>query len=435
MPTELQLDYDVVVIGGGMAGLTAALSAGQNGSRTVLVERHPFCGGAFTAGMVLHVAGLVDHRRLVREDDPSVLNSEKWIVQGLAREYHRRLTQFGAAHGPQWDTEPAKIIFDRMLKDYGVDVLYGTQFFSANVKDGRIIHIEAVFRTTRIQIKGKMYIDATGDGDLGAEAGVAYHFGRERDGAMMPGTLSYMVADVHAPSRASIDELNEQLQHAWEQGLVPKNMRPGIIGPRYSEERLRQEVWCSPVRQWGNFTDPVTYSRMEQQGREIGWEVFRYLKNNSKAMKDSYLSAMGPQIWPREGRHFQTEYILTANDVRRSARFDDVIARGVFYLDIHSVTPGSAGWDLDEHRPEMDSYFEIPYRALVPKGVDNLLLAGRTIGADHEGHSATRVMGTGIATGQAAGLAVSLALKHSCIPREIDIILLQNALRGQGVVI
>ena len=131
----------------------------------------------------------------------------------------------------------------------------------------------------------------------------------------------------------------------------------------------------------------------------------------------------------------QCDYTLNADDVRGQARFDDVVARGAFYLDLHSVTPGTIGWDLDEHRPEKDTYFEIPYRALVPVGFDNLLLAGRMLGADHEAYSATRVMGTGMATGQASGTAAALAVQRKQTARDVDMGLLQDTLRGQDVTI
>ncbi len=431
MPNKAALNYDVVVIGGGMAGLTAALSSGSNGAKTLLVERHPYCGGAFTAGMVLHIAALVDHRRIGRHDEMT-LDPKNWIVRGLACEYHKRLSQYGAALGPHWDHEPAKVIFDQMLNDYGVDVLYGTQFYSADVHHNQIDSVELIYRTTKLTVTGKTFIDASGDGDLGAEAGVEFHFGRESDGKMSPGTLSYMVAD-YTPDPD--EPIKKMIVEAIEKGELPEGAIPGIIDIRYSEGKKRNELWCSAVRQWGNYTDPIEYSRMESRGRSIGWEIFRFLKKNTKSFRDAYLGSIGQQIWPREGRHFKTEYQINASDVRGESRFDDVIARGAFYLDLHSVTPGTLGWDIDEHRPVMDTYFEIPYRALLPEGVDNLLFAGRTVGADHEGHSATRVMGTGIATGEAAGTASALAVKTSRRVNELDAKLLQQRLREQGVII
>lgn len=198
---------------------------------------------------------------------------------------------------------------------------------------------------------------------------------------------------------------------------------------------MRTELWCSVVRQWGDFSDPVAYSRMERRARAIGWDIFRYLKANTKALSDAYLGSIGQQVWPREGRRIRADYTLTADDVRREARFNDAIARGAFYLDLHSVKPGTIGWDLDEHRTTMNTWFEIPYRSILPTGLDNLLLAGRMLGATHEAYSATRVMGTGIATGQAAGTAAALALKQKKTTRQLRVAELQEALRSQGVVI
>ncbi len=431
MPQVIESSYEVVVVGGGMAGLSAALAASMNGARTLLIERHPYCGGAFTAGLVLDIGGLVDHRRLCAHD-PLILDPENWIVKGLAIEYHRRLARYGAAHGPRWDHEPAKVIFDRMLDEFDVDVLYGTQFHTALTEQRTITQIEAVFRTTRLVIRGKIFIDATGDGDLGAEAGVEFYFGRESDGKMSPGTLSYLVGGVD-PRAQDCGKVNDLLRRAWHEGQIPRDMRPAVIGPRLAEGQVRNESWWSVVRQWGDFTNPFSYSQVERRGRAIGWEIFRFVKAHTHAFANSYISSMGHQIWPREGRHLAAEYKITADDVRRAARFQDVIARGAFYLDVHSVTPGTTGFDLDEHRDEYDSYFEIPYRSLLTVGVDNLLLAGRTIGATHEGHGATRVMGTGIATGQAAGTAAAIAAREGISAKDVDIAHLQQALRSQGV--
>ncbi|MBN1345513.1 MAG: FAD-dependent oxidoreductase [Phycisphaerae bacterium] len=428
----IQLSYDVVVVGGGMAGMTAALAAAKNGAKTLLVERYPYCGGAFTAGMVIHIAGLVDHRRIHKTDELT-MNPRKWIVQGLAVEYHERLSKFGATHGPQWDHEPAKIIFDAILADYGVDVLYGTHFHAAKVGGGgRIESVELIYRTAKVIATGKVFVDGSGDGDLAAAAGAKFDVGRDSDHRMQPATLSYMVADV---LYGTGENLNGILRKAWEEDKIPKDIRPAVIGPRWAEGKKRTELWCSIPRQWGDFSDPIEYSKMERRARAIGWEIFRYLKANTKALSDAYLGSICQQVWPREGRRVRAGYTLTADDVRHEARFEDVVARGAFYLDLHSVTPGTIGWDLDEHRPKMNTYFDIPYRSILPVGVENLLLAGRMLGSTQEAYSATRVMGTGIATGQAAGTAAALAVRSKRTAREVPIKQLQETLRSQGVVI
>ena len=246
---QKSINYDVIVVGGGMAGVSAAISASRNGASVLLVERHPYCGGALTAGMVLHIAGLVDHRR-VCSDDKTILDSAGWIVQGLACEYYEGFKRFGAAHGPHWDYEPAKIILDQMLQEADVDVLYGTEFFSAITSGGMIKSIELIYRTEKITARAKMFIDATGDGDVGASAGVEYYCGRESDGAMMPATLSFMVAGVGEKTCNDIARANSILSEAWQKGEIPSDMRSAIITRRFSEGIWRNELWCSPVRQW-----------------------------------------------------------------------------------------------------------------------------------------------------------------------------------------
>lgn len=425
--------YDVVVIGGGMAGVSSAIASARTGAKTLLVEKHPYCGGALTAGMVLHIAGLVDHRRICEESELT-LNSSNWIVQGLACEYYSKLQGIGGAIGPHWDHELAKIILDQVLHEAGVDVLYGTQFFKAHTKEGAITSVDVIFKTQKLTFEASVFVDATGDGDLGAAAGIPFVLGRKDTGAMMPATLSYMVADVDLAAE-SVGEMNKVLVEAWKKGLIPKDMRPAVLTQRYSEGKKRSELWCSVVRQWGNITDPWDYSRMEREGRRIGLEIFKYLKSHTRAFNDAYLSNICHQIWPRECRHLDAYYAITADDVKEQETFDDVVARGGFYLDLHSIHPGTIGFDVDWQPEECDTYFEIPYRSLVAKGLDNLLLAGRTIGADHVGHSAIRVMGTGIATGQAAGTAAALCVNKGCATNTIDIPLLQDTLRSQSVLI
>lgn len=458
MKADQEFSYDVVVIGGGLSGCSAAIAARRNGASVLMVERLPFAGGAWTGGMVTHVAGLIDHDRIYEEGEEA-LNPRKWIVQGLACDFHDRLAEFGAAKGIHWDHESGKMILDQILEEEGVDVLYGTQFFRAVTKDARIEAVELIYRTTSIRVKGRVFIDSSGDGDLGSSAGCSFYFGRESDGRMSPATLSYMIGGIdrsllyserdygvpigghetqRAPEEAGNrgEDLNEIVKKALADGLLPADMRPAAICLKYAEGCERDELWCSFVRQWGNITDPQDYSRMERDGRKVGWEIFRYLKQNSKSCRDAYLSGLGTQIWPRECRHFKTLYTVCAEDFRSQARFPDAVARAGFYLDIHSVQPGTSGFDLDERHPVRDRFFDIPYRSLLPENRDNLLFAGRTIGADHEGHSAIRVMGTGIATGQAAGTAAALALRSGVARMaELDVSNLQAVLRRQGVVI
>lgn len=428
-----KLTYDVAVIGGGMAGISSAIASARMGAKTLLVEKHPYCGGALTAGMVLHVAGLIDHRRICEESELS-LNSSNWIVQGLASEYYKKLQDAGGAIGPHWDHELAKISLDQALLEAGVDVLYGTQFYDAHTKEEAITSVDIIFKTQKLNIKASTFVDATGDGDLGAAAGIPFVLGKNDTGIMMPATLSYMVADVDLAAE-SIGEMNALLVEAWKKGEIPKDMRAAILTQRYSEGKKRNELWCSVVRQWGNITDPWDYSRMERDGRRVGLEIFKYLKAHTRTFRDAYLSNICHQIWPREARHLDANYTITEADVKAQRTFDDVVARGCFYLDLHSVHPGTIGFDINWHPKEYDSYFEIPYRSLVAKGINNLLLAGRTIGADHVGHSATRVMGTGIATGQAAGTAAALCASKKSATSSQDIPLLQSTLRSQNVLI
>ncbi|MFI4913117.1 MAG: FAD-dependent oxidoreductase [Sedimentisphaeraceae bacterium JB056] len=449
--------YDVVVIGGGLAGCSAAIATRRLGAKVLMVERLPFAGGAWTGGMVTHVAGLIDHDRIY-ENNEYVLDCSKWIVQGLACDYHDILKQYGAAKGIHWDHEAGKFIFDLMLEKEGVDVLYGTQFFSANIDGETVKSVELIYRTTKITVEAKVFIDASGDGDLGAACGCEFYYGREADGKMSPATLSYMIGDIDrsclfseedygvpigglsdleiAEKDDAKEDLNTILKKAHKNGSIPRDMRPAAICMKYAEGRERNELWCSFVRQWGDITNPWQYSDMEKKGRKTGWQIFRFLKDNTKSCRESYLSGVGTQIWPRECRHFKAHYIVNADDYRDESRFEDVVARGGFYLDLHSVTPGNCGFDLDERRAQRDRYFEIPYRSLVPLGKSNLLFAGRTIGADHKGHSATRVMGTGIATGQAAGTAAGIFINSKLENvLDVDITELQNSLRANRAVI
>lgn len=454
---SLRHNYDVVVIGGGLAGCSAAIAARRLGAKVLLVERLPYVGGAWTGGMVTHIAGLIDHERIYEKNE-YVLNPRKWIVQGLACDYYEHLCKYGAAKGIHWDHEAGKFVFELILEKEGVEVLYGTQFFDAVVKQGRILSVGLIYRTTRIDVEAKVFVDASGDGDLGAMSGCEYYFGRESDGRMSPATLSYMIGDIDkrylvseedygvpigGDENISIaedksrgkEDLNAILKAAVQNKEIPANMRPAAICMKYAEGLERDELWCSFVRQWGNITDPWEYSNMEKQGRKVGWEIFRYLKENTQSCKNAYISGVGSQIWPRECRHFKTRYTIKAEDFYNESRFDDVVARGGFYLDVHSVTVGNSGFDLDVRRGNRDGYFDIPYRSLVPLNVENLLMAGRTIGADHEGHGATRVMGTGIATGQAAGTAAGLMIADKLDTTDVDVKTLQSVLRDNKAVI
>jgi len=434
---------EVLVIGGGPAGIAASIAAARRGAKVLLVERFGSAGGTFSQGLALTPVGFEPFKYWTTETDP-----EGWAVQGIARELHDRLVAEEAVCKPVWDVETYKWVADRMLVEAGVDVLFHARFADV-IRDGDRV-TGAILATKRglERVRADVTIDCSGDGDVFAAAGCAFDMGRPEDGRPQPATLASIFANVRMPytpemsyaemMAVSQTHIGPLLREGVLSGELPA-IFVGIFFPRVVRGRvLRDQLWCRLVQYWGDPTDPRALSRGEIASREAIFAVHDYLRRKVAGFEASALVQTSTQTWPREARRLQGLSTLHEDDVRSNARFDDGIAHGTCFLEVHSATPGDPNaekgfaWDLEASLYYKDIDYDIRYGCLLPADVGGLLVAGRNISATHLAQSSSRMQITCMALGEAAGTAASLAVRDAVDARELDLAVLREALRARG---
>lgn len=441
------IEADVVVCGGGPAGINAAIAAGRSGARTVLLERYGFLGGMSTVSMVypwmtFHtVAG-------------------KQVIGGIAQEIVDRLQQRKASPGHVRDTvgfvrtitpfhpEIYKTLAVEMLQEAGVQLILHSIVAEAQVHDQRIASVKAVTKSGWLTIKAKQFIDTTGDADIAHLSGAACLKGREEDGKTQPLTMKFRLRGVNLdkvkqymidhPDEFSattpIAELKDlplsgvqgYYKH-WKEARLPINRDQVLFftGPE------PDEVLVNTTRVQGlDGTNVMDLTEGEIEGRKQVLMVAEFMKT-LPGFEQSVLVASGAQIGVRESRRIDGLYTLQADDVIQGRAFPDVIARSGYPIDIHDPS----GKGVKAAWVQGDGAYDIPYRCLLPRGVVNLLTAGRCISTSHEALATTRLTPSCMATGQAAGTAAGICIEHNQDPADISVDLLQAKLRKGGALL
>jgi hypothetical protein len=405
--------YDVVIVGGGPGGACAAVGAAQEGASVLLVERYGFLGGMATAGLVNpFMSYKIKGRRLTSAAFNELLD---------------RLKEVGALAKDEqvFDDEGTKIILDQMMLDHGVDLLLHSTLTSVEMDGRRITSIQTTGKSGRIDVAGRVFVDSTGDGDLAAQAGAPVEIGRSQDGLCQPMTLCFRVGGVSGePGVAQLRrELTEifvaakaagEVDNPREDILIFGTMVPHIF--HFNTTRVIQR----------DATDTLDMTTAELEGRRQVAELVDLFKRCSPRFKNAYLVKMAAQIGVRESRRVMGAYTLTVAEVVEGCKFADGIARSNYPVDIHSPT----GEGTVIRRLPPGEYYEVPYRCLVPRNVDNLLIGSRCISATHEAHSSLRVMPVVAGIGEAAGVAAAWAAREGITPRDIDGARLKAAILG-----
>ena len=408
----------VLVAGGGPAGLAAAVCAARAGAQVLLVERFGFLGGMATAG-------------LVNPFMPYTLPDGTWLSDGLFREITDRLRaqgglgSFSQQDDDCFDAEVFKFVADDLCQEAGVRLLLDATVSQPTVRDGLIQQVELVTKSGPLAAQAEVYVDCTGDADLAALAGVPCEVGRAEDALTQPMTLNFRMAGVdleRLPSRREINSLYDQERAAGSIDNPRENVlwfyhpAPGVV--HFNTTRV---VKRNPV-------DPFDLSAAELEARRQVRQMVAFLKSHVPGFERAYLQAMAPALGVRESRRIQGEYVLTERDILTARHFPDVVARGNYPVDIHN--PAGAGTVI-RHPPEGQAY-HIPYRSLLPVAVDNLLVAGRSISATHEAQASLRIMPICVCLGQAAGVAAALAAAQHIPPRLLGYGALRRELDRQG---
>ncbi len=407
-------EYDVVVAGGGPGGFSAAAAAGKEGASVLLVERYGFLGGMAAAGLVNPFMGYVLKGKKLTT---SVFNE---LTDSLEAE--NALDEKGHI----FDEEIMKVILDGMMADRGVKVLFHSFLTGAEVKNGRIKHISTFGKSGRLDIKGKVFVDSTGDGDLAAAAGCPFKKGREGDGLCQPMTLCFRIGGIAEPaggcSRAGMQrELTRIFIDAKDAGEIDQP-RENVLAIK----TLVPGIWTfNTTRILGkDGTDTLDLSEAEIEGRRQAYELFNLFRRESPRFSNAYLAKLAPQVGVRETRRIEGRYVLAEKDILSASKFKDAIARSSYPLDIHNpVGEGTATAKV----PEGD-YYEVPFRSLLPLEIENLVIGSRCVSSSHEAHSSLRIMPVVSGIGEAAGLAAAKAAAEGAQPSEIDGSLLKKEL-------
>ncbi|MGD8339785.1 MAG: FAD-dependent oxidoreductase [Gammaproteobacteria bacterium] len=430
--TPIWGDYEVVVLGGGPAGITAALAAGRSGRRTILIEGYGFLGGAGTAAGLSTFCGL----------HAAVFGEHEQVVHGLCDDILERLEAMDGLNDPHlsvqnrilaqaYDISAYKIAADELLGAAGVEILFHAYGVGcAMASEDRIDALFVETKSGRFAIRGQIFVDASGDGDLAAWSGVPFETGDGAGNMLYPTTMFRINGVDHVEAGDAWKLIPELMEQAEAEGRRFPRKKP-IVRPQRNpiEWRANLTQIKNPDGRAVSGIDAREFSYGEIEGRRQCWDVFSFIKEVTPGFDDAYIVEIAPQIGIRETRRIVGEYQLSQDDILECRNFDDTIGVNGWPVEAHvagDVNFLFADW-------ESRGFNQIPYRILVPQKIENLLVAGRCASMTHEGQSSARVTGSCFIMGQAAGAAADLVLGDTTTPRGLDVAKLQARLETDGV--
>ena len=418
--------FDVIVVGAGSAGSTAAISAARRGARTLLVDRLPFLGGTSTAVLDTFYAFYTPGEKPRR-----VVGGIGWEVAGhlsAAGVAFERPNTYGAGTGVTYDPEALKVVWERVVEEAGIEVLLHTWATGVQMQDRRIHGVRLWNKGGESVLDAGAVVDASGDADLCAMAGVPYDDARSTPNLQSLSTI-FRVANVDMDRAAKLPktELWALMRSAAESGSYHL---PRLEGS-WHRTPFAGVVTVHMTRIPNvDATDPRQLTRAEIEGRRQVQEYHRFLRDLVPGFERSVVVATSPAIGVRESRRVIGDYRLTRDDVLEARRFDDEVALCGAPIEDHLAGTGTT-WTYVPR----GGVYGIPYRCLVPTGVEGMLVAGRCFSATHEAHASARSMATCMAMGQAAGTAAALAVASGVTPRSIDAGVLRTRLAEDGALL
>ena len=415
--------YDLIVVGGGFAGVSAAMEAGRKGLKVLLIDKYNCLGGAAANCLIMPFMTY-----WTKNPDTEEI---KMLTGDLFSEITDEMKKLGGLHENNkiFDEEILKLVLNRMCNRYGVELLFNTTVTDVNKCDDKILSIKALGKSKKLELFADYFVDATGDAELSVLAGCGYRVGREEDGLCQPMTLCFRMGNVDMEKfRANRTLINPLYQQFQQKGMI-KNPRENVLLFMTMHDGVIHFNTTRVVKH--DPTDPFDVTKAELLAREQVFEIHNFLKENIPGFENSYVLSTAMQIGIRESRMVEGEYRLTVEDLKSLARFDDAISVANYDIDIHNPEgSGTSHYYFGE-----GEWYQIPYRCLLPKGCENLLVAGRCISSTHEAQASYRIMPFCAELGQAAGAAVSVAVKNKTTLRGVDIKELQSILRNEGFVL
>lgn len=411
--------YDLVVMGGGFAGVAAALAAARSGANVLLVEKSNCLGGAAVNALVnpfMPYSTKIDGERVA-------------LSAGIFKQIHKRLEERHAMRGESFLEEELKYILNEMVMELGVDLLFHAYIVKACRCGDQIESVSVATKSGELSISADYFIDATGDAQLAYLAGCPTTLGRESDHLCQPMTLCFRLGNVDVDKfYASRDSLKEAHKQSLEAGELT-NPRENILVFRTPIPNVLHFNTTRVVKK--NPTSPEEVTEAEILARKQVYEIYDFMKQHADGLENSFLMMTAPEIGVRESRMIIGDYLLTEQDARGCVKFEDAIAACNYDIDIHNPE----GTGTSHYYFKDGEYYTIPYRSLIPKNASNLLVAGRCISSDHDAQASYRIMPVVCCIGEAAGEAIGLLAKTKASVREVDVKALQNRLKENGAFI
>lgn len=444
-PREIKViaDVDVLVVGGGPSGIAAAVGAAKAGASVMIIENMGSFGGMWTNGLVITLGGY-----------NSWLKPYRRCVDGIMGEWLRLAAEKdGAEDNRSWvlssDPEVMKVTADELLLKYNVKCLLHTLVCDTIMEGDTLKGVIVENVDGRGAVFAKSIVDCTGNGDIIARSGAEYVISDE----LQPMTLPFFLAEVkpqgavgyedellipmgpeagylgnemmpYTTRRRDMEVDNDLLNNAYKNGELPF-----FGGPWFGGLRVNYP-WVNTSRVYGSAVDACQLTEAEIEGRRDVHRIVDFYKKNCKGFENCWIMSSAPSIGIRETRRLVGEYVMTREDITENREFEDSIALGVWPIDVHPPKGQNGAHNMFVPLP-----YQIPYRALVPKKIDNLLVAGRCISTEREALGTIRVGATCGATGHAAGVAAAISAKEGVSPRNINIEELKKELVNQNAII
>lgn len=428
-------EADVVVIGGGPGGLGAAVMSARTGAATVVLETYGLPGGMASVGEIHPF--MFSFRNQGEVLDGPIYDEwreamKKYLPPGM-------LEKIGNIHDHSLrsvNKEAAALAAEDLLLDAGVKILYHHTVTGVRMDGNKISEVICHTRGGFGVVRGKCFVDCTGDGDVAAMAGCPFEMGDD-DGGCQPMSLCFKLSHVDIPFVTSPDTGARLISAEWKKTLTDSFVAAKAAG-RINCPRENVLVFPFLIADEGvlhfnttrvvgcDATNGASFSEAEIEGRRQMREIIAWLRSDFPEFRNARLMSMGVQIGVRESRRIMGHYKLVQEDFEKCAEFNDVIARSNYNIDIHS--PKGEGTVLKRISP--GRFYEIPYRCVVPLGCDNLTVGGRPISADVAVHSSLRIMPTAVSIGQGAGIGAALAALRGVTPLEIPAADIQRCLKG-----
>ena len=439
---------DVLVVGGGPAGLGAAIGAADAGADVVLAERYGFFGGSATAALVMPMMSYYTQRPTVRRGGATALfptdhGLGEPVIAGVLTRLVDRLVERGGALTPSPETGFVVPFDPETFKSVALDLLDGAgiRYLLHSLASGVLLGdaVQGVILETKsgpIVVKARTVVDCTGDADIAAFAGARHVVGREEDGVTGPMTLMFRMTGfdrarffayvgAHPDQWLGVHGLWDLVREATMRGdLSLKREDILLFGTPHPDEVVVNSTRITGVLG----IDVCDLSYAEREGRRQVDEIASFLRRYVPGFRDGYVVQTGATVGVRGTRRIVGDYVLSADDVLEARKFDDVVARGAYPIDLHNPTgPGT----IMRRLPPGEAY-DIPLRCLLPVGVEGLIVAGKCISGTYEAHSSFRAAPICVATGQAAGVCAALAARDGISPHVVPVRAVQQELARQG---